>query len=80
MIEALTPFNRTLRIKICKNNARSRHFLRIAKGLPGALEKNQTDLKNYDGSCFIFIIKRLSLLKSAIIRINFDTFSSIFGD
>ena len=42
--------------------------------------KNATDLNNSNGSCFIHVGKELFLLKSAIIRINFDIFSSIFGD
>ena len=33
-----------------------------------------------NGNCFILIIRRLFLIKSAIIRINFDIFSSIFGE
>ena len=32
------------------------------------------------GSCFILVSKQLFLLKSAIIRINIDIFSSVFGD
>ena len=43
-------------------------------------QKNATNLKNSNGSCFILIGKRLFLLKSAIVGIDFDTFSSIFGD
>ena len=46
----------------------------------GCPRKNATDLKNSCGSCFILIIKQLFLLKSAIIRINFDIFPNIFGD
>ena len=42
--------------------------------------KNATDLKNSTGNCFILIIKRLFLLKSAMIRMNFDIFSIIFSD
>ena len=42
--------------------------------------ENTTDLKISNGSCFILIVKRLLLLKSAIIIINFDIFFSIFGD
>ena len=37
-------------------------------------------MNNSNGSCFILVSKQLSLLKSAIIRINFDIFSSTFGD
>ena len=43
-------------------------------------QKNATDLNNSNGSCFILISKQLFLLKSATIRINFDIFSSVFGD
>ena len=46
----------------------------------GCPRKKATDLNNFNGSCFILVSKKLSLLKSAIIRINFDIFSSIFGD
>ena len=46
----------------------------------GCPRKNATDLNNSIGSCFILVSKQLFLLKSAIIRINFDIFSSIFGD
>ena len=46
----------------------------------GCPRKYVIDLKNSDGNCFILIIKRLFLLKSAIIRIIFDIFSSIFKD
>ena len=42
--------------------------------------KNATGLKTSNGNCFILIIKRLFLLKSLIIRINFDIISSILGD
>ena len=38
------------------------------------------DLNNSNGSCFKIVSKRLFLLKSAIIRIDFDIFSSILGD
>ena len=43
-------------------------------------EKNETDLNNSNGNCFILVSKQLFLLKSTIIRINFDIFSSIFND
>ena len=43
-------------------------------------QKNATNLKNSNGNCFTLIIKRLFFLKSAIIRINFDIYSIIFGD
>ena len=43
-------------------------------------EKNATNLKNSNGNCFILIVKRLFLFKSAIIRMNFDIFLSILGD
>ena len=46
----------------------------------GCPRKNATDLNNCNGSCFILVNKQLFLLKSTIIRINFDIFSSIFGD
>ena len=46
----------------------------------GCPRKNATDLNNSNGSCFIFVSKQLFLLKSAIIRIIFDIFFSIFGD
>ena len=46
----------------------------------GCPRKNATDLNNSNGSCFILVRKKLFLLKSAIIGINFDIFSSIFGD
>ena len=46
----------------------------------GCPRKNATDLNNSNGSCFILVSKQLFLLKSAIIRINFDTVSSIFGN
>ena len=46
----------------------------------GCPRKNATDLKNFKGNCFIPIIKRLFLLKSAMIRMNFDIFSIIFRD
>ena len=46
----------------------------------GFPRKNATDLNNSNGSCFILVSKQLFLLKSAIIRINFDIFSSVFGD
>ena len=46
----------------------------------GCPRKNATDLNNFNGSCFILVSKQLFLLKSAIIRMNFDIFSSIFGD
>ena len=46
----------------------------------GCPRKNATDLNNSNGSCFIFVSKQLFLLKSAIIGINFDIVSSIFGD
>ena len=42
--------------------------------------KRRNRFENSNGNCFIIIIKRLFLLKSAIIRINFDIFSSTFGD
>ena len=45
----------------------------------GCPRKNATDLNNSNGSCFILISKKLFLLKSTTIRINFDTFSSICG-
>ena len=48
--------------------------------IPGVPEKNATDLNNSNGSCFILVSKQLFLLKSAIIRMNFDIFSSTFGD
>ena len=48
--------------------------------LSGCPRKNATDLNNSNGSCFILISKQLFLLKSTTIRINFDIFSSIFGD
>ena len=43
-------------------------------------QKNATDLNNSNGSCFILVSKQLFLLKSTIIGINFDIFSSIFND
>ena len=46
----------------------------------GCPRKNATDLKNYNGNCFILIIKGLFLFQSAIIRKNFDIFSSSLGD
>ena len=46
----------------------------------GCPRKNATDLNNSNGSCFILVSEKLFLLKSAIIRINFDVFSNIFGD
>ena len=46
----------------------------------GCPRKNATDLKISNGNCFILIIKRLFLLKSAMIRMNFDIFSVIFRD
>ena len=42
--------------------------------------KNATDLNVSNGSCFLLVRKQLFLLKSTTIRINFDIFSSIFGD
>ena len=42
--------------------------------------KNPTDLNNSNKSCLILVSKQLFLLKSAIVRINFDIFSSIFSD
>ena len=48
--------------------------------IPGVPEKNATYLNNSNGSCFILVSKQLFLLKSTIIRMNFDIFSSIFGD
>ena len=48
--------------------------------LPDVPDKNATDLKNSNGSCFILVSKQLFSLKSAIVRINFDIFSSIFVD
>ena len=44
----------------------------------GCPRKNATDLNNSNGSCFILVSKQLFLLKSAIIRINFDTFFLYF--
>ena len=46
----------------------------------GCPRKKATDLNNFNGSCFTLVSKQLFLLKSAIIRINFDIFSNIFGD
>ena len=46
----------------------------------GYPRKDATDLNNSKRSCFILVSKKLFLLKSAIIRMNFDIFSSIFGD
>ena len=46
----------------------------------GCPRKSETDLNNSNGSCLILISKQLFLLKSKTIRINFDTFSSSFGD
>ena len=46
----------------------------------GCPRKNATDLKISNGNCFILIIKRLFLLKSAMIRMNFDIFFVIFRD
>ena len=46
----------------------------------GCPRKNATDLKNSNGKCFIFTIKKLFSLKSVMIRINFDKISSIFVD
>ena len=56
-------------------------FLAIASFLAYRVsQKNPTDLNNSNGSCFLLVSKQLFLLKFAIIRINFDIFSSIFGD
>ena len=52
-------------------------FIYTILGVP---EKSATDLDNSNGSCFILVSKQLFLLKSTIIRIKFDIFSSIFGD
>ena len=49
---------------------------RISFPTTGCPRKNATDLKNSNGNCLILITKRLFLLKSAIIRINFDIFTS----
>ena len=46
----------------------------------GCPRKNATGLNNFNGSCFILVNKQLFLLKSPIITINYDIFSSIFGD
>ena len=46
----------------------------------GCPRKNATDLNDSNGSRFTFVSKQLFLLKSTTIRINFDIFSSIFGD
>ena len=48
--------------------------------LPGVPGKNATDLKILMEDCFILVIKRIFLVKSAITRIKFDIFSSIFGE
>ena len=47
--------------------------------IPGVPEKTATDLNNSYGSCFIHVGKRLffSEICTAIIRINFDIFSSM---
>ena len=43
----------------------------------GCPRKNATDLKNSNGKCLVHIIKRLFLLKSAIIGIIFDIFCNV---
>ena len=42
--------------------------------------KNATDLQNSNANSFKLIIKQLFLFKYAVIRLNFDIFSSIFGN
>ena len=43
-------------------------------------QKNGTDLKNSDTSCFKLIIEILFFSKSAIISLSFDIFFRISGD
>ena len=43
-------------------------------------QKNATDLKNSDTSCFKLIIELLFFSKSAISGLKFDIFCRIFGD
>ena len=55
-------------------------FANVSQTSTGCPRKNEADLNNSNGSCFILVSKQLFLLKSAITRINVDIFSSIFGD